>query len=56
VPELIQAIDGYIAHHNTSSKPFIWTKIARDILQKIIRATLATHPGCKDANGYRLAG
>ena len=38
VPELIEAIDGYIAHHNTKPKPFIWTKSARDILQKVIRA------------------
>jgi transposase len=38
VPELIGAIDEYIAHHNTQPKPFIWTKSARDILQKIIRA------------------
>ena len=38
VPELIGAIDEYIAHHNTQPKPFIWTKNARDILQKVIRA------------------
>ncbi|MBU2841508.1 IS630 family transposase [Acidithiobacillus thiooxidans] len=38
VPELIQAIEGYIDHHNTHPKPFIWTKTARDILQKVIRA------------------
>ncbi|MGH9621320.1 MAG: IS630 family transposase, partial [Bryobacteraceae bacterium] len=38
VPELIAAIDGYVAHHNTRPKPFIWTKSARDILQKVIRA------------------
>jgi transposase len=38
VPELIAAIDHYIAHHNTDPKPFIWTKSARDILQKVIRA------------------
>ena len=38
VPELISAIDEYIAHHNTNPKPFIWTKSARDILQKVIRA------------------
>lgn len=37
-PELIGAIDEYIAHHNTNPKPFIWTKSARDILQKVIRA------------------
>ncbi len=38
VPELITAIDEYIAHHNAQPKPFIWTKSARDILQKVIRA------------------
>ena len=38
VPELVAAIDQYIAHHNTNPKPFIWTKSARDILQKVIRA------------------
>ncbi len=38
VPELIGAIDDYIDHHNTKPKPFIWTKSARDILQKVIRA------------------
>lgn len=38
VPELIDTIDAYIAHHNKNPKPFIWTKSARDILQKVIRA------------------
>ena len=38
VPELVAAIDEYIAHHNTKPKRFIWTKSARDILQKVIRA------------------
>ena len=38
VPELVNAIDDYVAHHNTNPKPFIWTKSARDILQKVIRA------------------
>jgi len=38
VPELIAAIDEYVAHHNTKPKPFIWTKSARDILAKVIRA------------------
>jgi hypothetical protein len=38
VLELVIAIDEYIAHHNTNPKPFIWTKSARDILQKVIRA------------------
>lgn len=38
VPALVTAINDYIAHHNTKPKPFIWTKSARDILQKVIRA------------------
>jgi len=38
VSDLIAVIDDYIAHHNTNPKPFIWTKSARDILQKVIRA------------------
>ena len=38
VPELVAAIDEYVAHHNNQPKPFIWTKSARDILQKVIRA------------------
>lgn len=38
VPDLIAAIDGYIAKHNQKPKPFIWTASARDILQKVMRA------------------
>ena len=38
VPELVEAIDEYVTHHNANPKPFIWTKSARDILQKVIRA------------------
>jgi transposase len=38
VPQLIATIDAYIEHHNKNPKPFIWTKSARDILQKVIRA------------------
>jgi transposase len=38
VPELVVAIDEYIAHYNMKPTPFIWTKSARDILQKVIRA------------------
>ena len=37
VPELVTAIDEYLAHHDIDPKPFIWTKSARDILQKVIR-------------------
>jgi hypothetical protein len=38
VQELTTAIDEYVTHHNLNPKPFIWTKSARDILQKVIRA------------------
>jgi transposase len=38
VAELIAAIEAYITDHNTHPKAFIWTKSARDILQKVIRA------------------
>ena len=38
VPALERAINEYVAHHNIKPKPFIWTKSARDILQKVIRA------------------
>jgi hypothetical protein len=38
VSERVKAVDGYAAHHDKEPKPFIWTKSARDILQKVIRA------------------
>ena len=38
VPERVAAIDEYVAHHNHHPKPSTWTKSARDILQKVIRA------------------
>jgi FkbM family methyltransferase len=34
----VTAVDEYIAHHNTNPKPFICSKSAGDILQKVIRA------------------
>ena len=38
VPELVGAIEEYIAVHNRKPKPFIWTAKANDILQKVVRA------------------
>ena len=38
VPELIAAIDEYIAVHNENPKPFVWTAKANYILQKVIHA------------------
>ena len=38
VDELVAEVADYVAHHNTDPKPFIWTKSARGIFQKVIRA------------------
>src|SRR4029079_15151785 len=38
VGDLITAIDEYLVHHNQDPKPYIWTKSARDILEKVTRA------------------
>lgn len=38
VKELIAAIMQYVEVHNRNPKPFIWTKTARDILSKVVRA------------------
>jgi transposase len=41
VDDLHDAIDVYLIEHNRSPKPFIWTKTAKDILAKVIRARAA---------------
>lgn len=38
VPELVAALEKYIAQHNRQPKPFIWTAKANDILAKVARA------------------
>jgi transposase len=38
IPELVDAIEGYIDKHNDNPKPFIWTAKACDILAKVNRA------------------
>ena len=38
VPELIRAVENYVAGHNQNPKPFIWTAKASDILEKVQRA------------------
>jgi transposase len=38
VGELVAAIDEYLVHHNEDPKPYIWTKSASDILEKVTRA------------------
>jgi transposase len=43
VPDLVQAIQDYIAHHNENPTTFVWTKKAEDILAKVTRARAALH-------------
>ena len=43
VPELITAIESYIADHNQHPKPFIWTAKASDILEKVNRSQAVLH-------------
>ena len=38
VPELVPALEQYIAQHNKEPKPFIWTAKGTDILAKVTRA------------------
>jgi hypothetical protein len=38
VPELVAALEKYMAQHNREPKPFIWTAKANDILAKVARA------------------
>jgi transposase len=38
VPDLIAAIEAYMAHHNNNPKPFVWTAKAQDIIAKYRRA------------------
>jgi transposase len=45
VDDLIVAIDDYVTGHNQAPKPFIWTKSARDILAKVMRAKSAITGG-----------
>src|SRR5260370_35711562 len=38
VPELVQAIEAYVEHHNDNAKGFVWTAKAYQILAKVRRA------------------
>ena len=38
VPDLVTALENYIALHNKEPKPFIWTAKAQDVLAKVSRA------------------
>ena len=41
VPELVKAIDDYIAHNNDDPAPFVWTKTAGQIIAKVRRGRVA---------------
>ena len=41
VPQLIDAIMGYIEQHHSDPKPFVWRKTAEEIIEKVGRAKLA---------------
>ncbi|MDA8400698.1 MAG: IS630 family transposase, partial [Actinomycetota bacterium] len=41
VPELIAAIEAYLAANNTDPKPFEWTATAEQILEKVSRGRVA---------------
>ena len=41
VADLKSAIMDYLDHHNAQPKPFIWTKSAGEILEKVARAKQA---------------
>ncbi len=37
VPDLIESIDAYVATHNASAKPFVWTATVEGILRKLAK-------------------
>lgn len=38
VPDLVAAIEAYVAAYNMTPTPFVWTSKASDILAKVLRA------------------
>ena len=45
VPDLIAAIEEYLAAYNEDAKPFVWTAEVEKIMEKIGRARAALAPG-----------
>jgi hypothetical protein len=41
VAQLVEAIEDYIAHNNATPKPFMWTKTAEEIIEKVRRGRVA---------------
>ena len=44
VPELVAAIEAYLAAHNNDPKPFVWTASAEGILEKVRRGRVVLRP------------
>lgn len=56
VPDLIQAIEAFLAAWNEEPKPFVWTAKIQDIIQKIERARAkleSIEPGCTQSRRRR---
>jgi transposase len=47
LPELVAALEDYLAHHNENPSPFVWTAKANDILKKVARARKTLHKAVK---------
>lgn len=45
VDDLITAIDDYVVHNNKNPRPFVWTKKADDIIQKVERCKAILRTG-----------
>jgi hypothetical protein len=43
VPELVAALEEFLAHHNENPTPFVWTAKSSDILKKVARARKTLH-------------
>jgi hypothetical protein len=46
VAKLEGAIQDYLDHHNADPKPFVWTKSATDILEKVASGQQALESNC----------
>ncbi|MBG6191491.1 transposase [Arthrobacter sp. CAN_A212] len=52
VPELIAAIESYLAAHNNAPKPLIWTATAESILEKVARGRVALQTSTKTGTDH----
>lgn len=57
VPDLIAAIEAYLAAYNKDAKPFVWTAEVEKIMEKIARAApqRAARLAAGQVAGWRIA-